>query len=224
VTPTQTQSSQSQSQSQSQGSTAASTPAPVPVIAQNWLNLRAEKARSSFDQRHLLAAQLQYTSGMGARGGTLLSGWRGTLLKEWTFASQVAAGSGLPLNPVYFAVVPGTGYTGTVRPDYTGAPLYSAPSGSFLNPGAYAAPVPGTWGNAGRNSISGPLHFRLDATLGRTFRLRDRLNLDLHLDSTNVLNHVTYTSWNTVINNAQFGLPVSANQMRRVQVTMRLRF
>ncbi len=222
VTPTQTQ--PSQSQSQSQGSTAASTPAPVPVIAQNWLNLTAEKARSNFDQRHVFSAQLQYTSGMGARGGTLLSGWRGTLLKEWTFATQVTAGSGLPLNPVYFAVVPGTGYTGTVRPDYTGASLYSAASGSFLNPAAYAAPAPGTWGNAGRNSITGPLQFRLDATLGRTFRLRDRLNLDLRFDSTNVLNHVTYTSWNTVVNNAQFGLPVSANQMRRIQVTMRLRF
>lgn len=222
VTPTQTQSSQSQSQGQS--STAANTPAPVPAIAQNWLNLVAEKALSNFDQRHLLSAQLQYTSGMGTGGGTLLSGWRGTLLKEWTLATQVTAGSGLPLNPIYFAVVPGTGYTGTVRPDYTGAPPYTGASGSFLNPGAYATPAPGTWGNAGRNSITGPLQFHLDATLGRTFRLRDRLNLDLRVDSTNVLNHVTYTSWNTVLNNAQFGFPVAANQMRRVQVTMRLRF
>jgi hypothetical protein len=35
------------------------------VIAQDWLNLRAERSLSSFDQRHLLNMQLQYTSGEG---------------------------------------------------------------------------------------------------------------------------------------------------------------
>jgi hypothetical protein len=161
---------------------------------------------------------------MGMKGGTLLNGWRGVLLKEWTFATRITAGSGLPLTPVYFTAVPGTGITGTVRPNYTGAPLYNAPSGLYLNPAAYTAPLPGEWGNAGRNSITGPMEFELDATMGRTFRLRDRLNLDLRFDATNALNHATYTSWNTVLNNAQFGLPVSANAMRSVQTTLRLRF
>lgn len=194
------------------------------AIAQNWLNLRAERALSSFDQRHLLSLQFQYTSGMGIGGGTLLSGWRGSLLKEWTFASLITAGTGLPLNPVYLAAVPGTGVTGTIRPDYTGAPLYDAPSGLALNPAAYAAPLPGEWGNAGRNSITGPAQFTLDATLGRTFRLKDRLNLDLRFDAVNALNNVTYTSWNTIAGNAQFGLPISANPMRGIQTTVRLRF
>ena len=195
-----------------------------PAIAQNWLDLQAEKARSSFDQRHLLSLQLQYTSGMGVHGGTLLSGWRGAFLKEWTFATGITLGTGLPLNPVYLAAVPGTGVTGTIRPEYTGASVYAAPPGLSLNPAAYAAPLPGHWGNAGRNTISGPVQFTLDATMGRTFRLRDRLNLDLRFDATNALNHVTYTSWNTVINNAQFGLPVAANSMRSLQTTLRVRF
>ncbi len=194
------------------------------VVSQNWNNLAADRGPSSFDERHLLTAQLQYTSGMGMKGGTLLNGWRGALLKEWTVATQITAGSGLPLNPVYFVPVPGTGITGTVRPNYTGAPVYNAPSGLSLNPGAFSAPLAGEWGNAGRNSITGPMVFTLDATLGRTFRPKDRLNLDLRFDATNALNHVTYTSWNTVINNSQFGLPVSANAMRTVQTTLRLRF
>jgi hypothetical protein len=50
------------------------------------------------------------------------------------------------------------------------------------------------------------------------------LNLDLRFDATNALNHVTYTSWVTVINNAQFGLPASANPMRSIQTMLRLRF
>jgi hypothetical protein len=205
----------------------APTPSAGPanfVSAQNWLNLSAERGLSSFDQRHLLNVQLQYTTGMGAGGGTLLSGWRGALFKEWTVATQITAGSGLPQTPVYLAPVQGTGITGTIRPEYTGAPLYAAPAGAFLNPAAYVAPLVGQWGNAGRNSITGPDQFTLNATLGRTFRLTDKFNLDLRVDATNPLNHVTYTTWITTINNAQFGLPAAANNMRSMQTTLRLRF
>ena len=161
---------------------------------------------------------------MGIAGGTLLSGWKGAALKDWTFLAQVSAGTGLPLTPIYLTPVPGTAVTNTIRPDYTGAALYSPPAGFFLNPAAYAAPLPGQWGNAGRNSITGPSQFSLDASVGRTFRVSDRLNLDVRIDSTNALNHVNFTSWNTVINNAQFGLPTAANAMRAVHITARLRF
>jgi hypothetical protein len=194
------------------------------ATAQNWLDLSAERGLSNFDQRHLLNAQLQYTTGMGSAGGTLLTGWKGTLLKEWTFLTQITAGSGLPLTPVYPAAVNGTGVTGTIRPDYTGASLYAAPAGLSLNPAAYAAPSVGQWGNAGRNSITGPAQFSLNASLGRTFRLSDRFNLDLRVDASNAFNHVTFTSWNTTVTSAQFGLPTTANAMRSVQTTLRVRF
>ena len=96
---------------------------------------------------------------MGVRGGTLLSGWRGTLLKEWTLATQVTAGSGLPLNPVDFCGRPGDWLYGNGTPDYTGAPLYTHGSSSFLNSDAYATPAPGTWGNAGVTASQGLCSF-----------------------------------------------------------------
>jgi trimeric autotransporter adhesin len=185
------------------------------LIAQDWLNLRAERGLSNFDRRHLLNLTFQYTSGMGHRV---------TLLKEWTFASQINSGSGLPLTPIYPAAVHGTGVTGSIRPDYTGVDVYAAPSGFNLNPLAFAAPSPGHWGSAGRNSITGPGQFNLAASMGRTFRVGDRLNLDMRVDASNALNHVTYPNWNTTISSAQFGLPNSANAMRTVQTTLRLRF
>ena len=58
----------------------------------------------------------------------------------------------------------------------------------------------------------------------RTFRLNDRYSADLRIDATNALNHVTFPSWITVISSAQFGLPTSANAMRSVQTTLRVRF
>jgi hypothetical protein len=206
------------------GGTNQSSSQKSPTIAQNWLDLSAERGLSTFDQRHLLNMQLQYTTGMGLAGKTLWSGWKGEIFKEWTFLNQITVGSGLPETPIYLAAVPGTGVTGTIRPDYTGAPLYAAPSGLFLNPAAYTAPRSGQWGNAGRNSIIGPAQFTLNASMGRTFRLDGRFNLDLRMDSTNLLNHVTFTSWNTAINSTQFGLPTTANSMRSIQTTLRLRF
>jgi hypothetical protein len=194
------------------------------VIAQNWLDLDGERGLSAFDQRHLLSVQGQYTTGMGVKGGTLLSGWKGRLYKEWTISTILSAGSGLPESPQYVAPVQGTGVFGPLRPEYTGASVTSAPSGFFLNPAAYIAPLPGQFGNAARNSIIGPSQFSLNASMARTFRLNDRFNADLSLQATNVLNHVNFSSWNTNINNAQFGLPAAANGMRRVQASLRVRF
>lgn len=193
-------------------------------IAQNWLDLNAERGPSTFDQRHLLTAQLQYTTGMGLGGGTLISGWRGTLLKGWTFLTQISAGSGLPETPIFLAAVPGTGVTGSIRPDVTGASVHDAPSGLFLNPAAYTAPAPGQWGNAGRNSITGPAMFTWNGSIGRAFLLDGRYNLDFRLEANNFLNHVTFTNWNTIINSPLFGLPAAANPMRQMLLNASLRF
>jgi trimeric autotransporter adhesin len=202
-----------------------STPAtPNASIAQNWLNLRAERSLSTFDQRHLLSVQVQYTTGQGLEGGTLMNGWAGRLYKEWTLLTQITAGSGMPESPSYLAAVPGTGFTGTIRPSLTGAPIYASSAGLHLNAAAYAAPLSGQWGSAGRDSITGPSQFSLDSSLERTFRAGAKWNLIARVDATNVLNHAVFTGWITTVNNTQFGLPASANAMRSLQTTVRLRF
>ncbi len=206
------------------GGSSNGRPAAATVIAQNWLNLSGERGLSPFDQRHLVNMQLQYTSGMGLKGGTLLDGWRGRLVKDWTFVTTINAGSGLPLTPIYGVATMGTAITNSIRPDYTGASLYDAPPGLHLNPAAVSAPRPGQWGNAGRDSIEGPAQFTLNASVARTFRFTDRVNADFRLDTINALNHVTYPNWTTIVSSSQFGLPSTANAMRSVQATMRVRF
>jgi Carboxypeptidase regulatory-like domain len=206
-------------------------------IAQNWLDLAAERAPSSFDQRHQVTVQTQYTTGVGLGGGGLAAGWKGALFREWTLAGQLTVGSGLPQTPIYLAPVPGTGVTGVLRPSVTGVPVNNAPDGLFLNSAAFQLPAAGQWGNAGRNSITGPSQFLLNATLGRSFQYRDRYTIDLRVDAANILNHVTYKSWNTILTttrdplmgnlltpSAQFGHPSSVNGMRTMQTTLRLRF
>src|SRR5439155_14623963 len=84
------------------------------ALAQNWRDLDAEYARSNFDQRHLVTASVEYTTGMGVAGGTLLDGRKGRLLKDWTFTATLSTGNGLPLTPDYITPIGGTGIIGTL--------------------------------------------------------------------------------------------------------------
>jgi len=197
---------------------------PTAAVAQNWLDPRAERSLSSFDQRQLLSVQAQYTSGEGLAGGTLLGGWRGRMLKEWTVLSTFTLGSGLPETPILPDAVPGTGFSNIIRPDLTGASIYNSGGLSHLNAAAFSAPVAGQWGTAGRNSIIGPDQLTLNSSLARTFRPHGKLYLDLAVTSTNTLNHAAFSSWNNLVNSTQFGLPVSPGGMRSLQTSVHLRF
>jgi len=219
------------------GAQSAVAPTPTATVAQNWLNPRAEKALSTFDQRHLVNLQLQYTTGEGLHGGDLLNGWTGRLIKEWTVLTAVTTGSGLPETPIYLAAVPGTGFSNVIRPSLSGSSIGTMLPGHFLNSGAYSAPNAGQWGTAGRDSITGPGQFSLNSSLARTFRPSTHFSLDARVDATNLLNHAVYSGWNTALNpispdclsscksdSPQFGAPLAANPMRSLQTTLRLRF
>ena len=77
---------------------------------------------------------------------------------------------------------------------------------------------------ASHHPAARPAQFSLNAAVGRTFRWGDRLNLDWRFDASNVLNHLTWASVNTIVGSPQFGLPSRANQMRKLQSSLRLRF
>ena len=172
------------------------------VVAQDWLDLDAEHALSSFDQRHL-------RDGAGRIFGPRASA-------RLDVHEPAHAGSGLPLTPVYLTSIAGTGLTGSLRASYTGASVDDAPEGFYVNPAAFAAPAAGEWGNAARNSITGPAQFSFNAGVTRTFMLSGRWSMDWRLDATNVLNRVTYSSLNTIVGSPQFGLPNRANAMRKL--------
>jgi hypothetical protein len=190
-------------------------------LAQDWRNPGAEWAPSVFDQRHLVTAQMQYTVSP-SRGSATLAGWRGALLRGWTIAGDLAAGSGLPFTPVLLVPIPGTGSVG-IRPDVVGA-VEDIPEDGYANPNAFAAPSEGRWGNAGRNSLRGPAQFRFDISLSRAFALGDRRSLEWRLDAANVLNRVTFADIYTTVGSPLFGRPIVANPMRKLLTSLRVRF
>jgi len=194
-------------------------------VAQDWLDLAAERALSSFDARHNLSMQLQYSTGMGMSGGTLVNGWKGALMKDWTVSGNISLRSGAPFTASVGgnrSQVGGTAVSNTVRASATGLPVEV--SGMLFNTAAFTEPAAGEWGNAGRNTIPGPTTFSLDGSLGRVFRIGERRNIDLQVQAQNVLNRVTITNWGTVLGSSNYGLASGAAGMRKITVNLRFRF
>jgi hypothetical protein len=189
--------------------------------AQDWLNLDAELARSAV-QRHRLTAQANYTTGQTPSTGSMLTGTLGQLLIGWGLSVQLQTGSGSPYTPTYrFTSV--AGVTGSVRGSLTGLPLDDAPDGYYANPAAFAPPEPGNWGSAQRNSIRGPAQFSLNGSLSKNFQVANR-QLNWQISATNLLNQVTYSTIDTSVGSSQFGLPLAANGMRRINTRVSMSF
>jgi hypothetical protein len=194
-------------------------------VAQNWLDLSAERALSSFDARHNFNLQFQYSTGMGKAGGSLVNGWKGALRKDWTVASNLTARSGNPFTAIVGgnrSQVNGIGVSNTLRADSTGLPV-EAP-GMLFNTAAFSQPAAGQWGNAGRDTIPGPTTFSLNGSVSRIFRLGERHTADVQFQAQNMLNHVTITNWSTVLSSANYGLATTAAPMRKIAVSLRFRF
>src|SRR5262249_10577060 len=59
----------------------------------------------------------------------------------------------------------------------------------WVNIAAFANPIKGTWGNAGRSLVRGPKLFQIDAALAKDTRITERTSLTFRADVFNVFNH-----------------------------------
>jgi trimeric autotransporter adhesin len=119
--------------------------------------------------------------------------------------------------------IAGTGAIGSGRANATGLPIDSG-SGPF-NLLAFTTPAPGTFGNAGRDTIPGPDLYTVNLSFGRSWKVIDeRKRVELRVDSTNTLNKVNLTGYYTTVNAINYGLPSNVGAMRAITATLRLRY
>ena len=72
-------------------------------------------------------------------------------------------------------------------------------------------PAPkGSFGSVGRNAISGPSFFNLDASLFKIFHLTERFNLEVRGEAFGVTNSPQFNNPNTTLGNATFGFITGA--------------
>jgi len=187
-----------------------------PVLIPN--DILSERALSPTDQRHVLRVNYNFQSPIA----NTRTGFMPTMLRGWTVGGVLNATSGTPFTATINGDSSGTGYTGDARAQATGQPVTTG--SGFFNPLAFAVPAPGTFGDAGRDTVPGIPQFTLTASFFRSFRIDDKRRIEFRIDSTNPVNHVNITGINTTVGSIQYGLPTNAGAMRSMTATVRLRF
>jgi len=172
-------------------------------VYQNAYSPSANYGLSDFNATHTLAGQILYELPVGHGRQFPLSGIADQAVGGWRLSSVFQWHTGIPFTPVIQSSVaqgidpglaPSINAGSYLYPNVVGDPSVSNPTiGEWFNPAAFANPAPGTFGNAGRNILTGPGFTSMDISLGKTFRLPwEGISLDIRGDAYNALNHVNY--------------------------------
>jgi hypothetical protein len=172
-----------------------------------------EYANSDQDVRHSFTANTVYQLPFG-QGRKYLSSpsFARAVFGGWEWSSIFTARTGIPVNVTVdrsASAVPDGNSLSPQRPDLiSGVSLI--PSGGqtvndWINIAAFAVPAKGTFGNAGRNIVWGPGLWQFDTSLGKQFRLTERLSAELSASAFNLFNRAQFGLPNADISSAAFG-------------------
>jgi len=190
---------------------------------QNTLNLRAEKAPSDYDVQQRFVASFLWAIPAPAQrmAKALLGGWQlnGIYSRQTGTPFTVTSGQDRAL----------TG-SGGERPNVTGNASLSTdrPTAQlihqYFNPAVFVLPPVGQYGNLGRNTLFGPGSSNLDASIFRSFRIRERANLQFRAEFFNAMNHPNFANPVANIGSATVGQILSASGPRVLQFGMKFLF
>ncbi len=195
---------------------------------QNGNCMRCERGLSSFDVRHRLSVSGLYDLPVGkGRGLDLGNAFADAVVGGWQMGSIVTWRSGFPINPSAGVNRSNTNIN-VDRPDATGISQSldnRSPAGWFNTAAFQLAPIY-NFGNAGRNSITGPPGFSLDFSLHKDFPMfKENHKLQLRMEAFNFLNHPVWGAPNTNFSSPQFGKISSTNgSMRQMQIALKYVF
>jgi hypothetical protein len=84
----------------------------------------------------------------------------------------------------------------TLRPNLVPGvdPYIRNAGGLWLNPAAFSIPLPGTYGDLGRNSLRGPGFSQLDVQVSRRLRVRENHSFVLRVEAFNLFNHANFAN------------------------------
>jgi hypothetical protein len=204
-------------------------------VAQNWQDLNAEEASSSFDMRHQVSGTYLYELPFGKDKYWVTSGTASHILEGFSVSGSFTFDSGEPLTPSYTASVGNVdcGTAGSGRPDRVPGVSLTAGGGSkerWFNPAAFTTPPSVTgypcavFGTAARNSITEPGKIQNNMSLSKTMQLGDTRSMEIRATANNVFNTVQYSGVGTSVTLPTFGQVTSAGAMRSFSFLARFRF
>ena len=198
----------------------------------NPFNLQQESGRGNFDRRHAVAISWMWNPNFQLRHAL---GKR--LLGDWSLGVFHTIQSGSPLNITMGTDVAldGTGQQNLQRAQLVNGITYpdvernhtsrAGMVSQFFNTTAFvpANLLPrGTYGNSGRNIISGPALSSTDFTMMKDFPIRERLRAQLRGEFFNAFNQVNFNAPNTLVSAGGFGRITGASDGRVIQLAIKV--
>jgi hypothetical protein len=153
------------------------------VIADDPNNIKLDYGNGDYDTRHLFTASLTYDVPGWSRGPSILT-------HGWQISSLMNFHTGQPSDVTRLGLdVIGDPFSGV---DHT----FSAAKGGlqWWNSAAFAAPAPGTTGNASRNKFHGPGYGDVDLSVFKNIPVRERFTVQLRAEMFNLFNRVNLAS------------------------------
>ncbi len=199
-------------------------------------HLRNDWGASSYNRNKIFVASYVYPIPFWLHGDT----WYKKAVGGWQVQGVTQIQTGLPVNPTISPDRAGTG-DGNQRPNLVGNPYSGGPvkGYQYLNYTAFALPPVGTVGNLGAYNIYLPLWQNWNASLTKSFPIRERFNMLFKFEVYNVANHLSVYSVNTGSFNgystnattgvttsttANWGQVAGTTDPRTMQVAMRITF
>jgi hypothetical protein len=205
-----------------------------PAFVADPLNPMADYGRASFDVRHAGVIQASYDLPFGRSGDSSGISWRKVVIANWEVSGLVTLQSGLPFTPQLSYNPSNDGDTrNPVRPSwnpaFTGKLVGGGPD-QYFNPLAFIQPLPGTYGDVGRNTLQGPSLKQVDFALAKRWILAERSTLQFRSEFFNLFNHTNLNTPNPVAYAAATGGPSptagvitsTATTSRQVQLSLKL--
>jgi Carboxypeptidase regulatory-like domain len=204
-----------------------------PAFLSNPLQPSADYGRASFDIRNSAVIQATYDLPFAVNKNAK-SSWTNVLIAHWQLSTIVTAQSGLPFTPQLSYNPSNDGDSrNPVRPSwnpkFTGDVILGGAE-EYFNPLAFIQPLPGTYGNVGRNVLQGPSLVEADLSLAKRFSLSEKVGLQFRAEVFNFVNHTNLNTPNPVVYAAATGGPSptagvitsTATTSRQVQLGLKL--
>jgi len=174
-----------------------------PAFVANPLQPKADYGRASFDVRHVAVINATYDLPFGRGDAAHGKQWIEWLIGNWQLSGIQTLQSGLPFTPQLSYNPSNDGDTrNPVRPslnrNFTGQIIQGGPNGYF-NPDAFLQPLPGTYGNVGRNILQGPALVETDLSLTKKLSFSERWKMQFRSEFFNVFNHTNFNVPNPVV-------------------------
>ena len=208
------------------------TSAGDPNFPQNSLDPGAERGRSSFDvrQRFSVALTRPLPFGPGQILGTL--GLISKALANTDFEAVAMIQSGRPFTVMLLPDVDNSntgrsnlGFGNNDRPNVSGSTsLAEGTAEAWFNTKAFSMPPFGTFGNSGRNTLTGPGFRNLNVALVKHIPFGQSGSIDLRAEAFNVTNRANYDLPDAFFGSPTFGRILSAQSPRRIQFGVRTVF